>query len=223
MAARKWSLLLLALTLITLTILGGITAFIDPFFHYHAPLSFLNYTLDNQRYQNNGILKHFDYNAIIIGDSMTENFKASECNALFDVSAVKTCFNGASLKELSDNLRNAIDVNPDIRMVVCGLNSWHLTEEQNFMRTDAEYPLYLYDSNPFNDVQYLLNKEVLIMHSIDIVGNTLHGIPSTTFDDYSSWSATTGKDAILAVSPGYPNPMRFGSLIQKQPTGSPRI
>lgn len=59
---------------------------VDPFIHYHKPLTNAYfYPLDNQRSQNDGILKHFEYNALITGTSMTENFKTSELDELFGV------------------------------------------------------------------------------------------------------------------------------------------
>lgn len=58
-------------------------------FHYHAPLKFLSYPLVNERYQNNGIVRHFDYDSVITGTSMTENFKTSEAQKLFGSDFIK--------------------------------------------------------------------------------------------------------------------------------------
>ena len=44
---------------------------VDPFFHFHKPVSSLSYPLVNERYQNDGIARHFDYDAVITGTSMT--------------------------------------------------------------------------------------------------------------------------------------------------------
>ena len=51
----------------------------------------------------NSKAKHFDYDAIITGTSMTENFLSSEFDSLFGVNSVKTTFSGASYKEINQN------------------------------------------------------------------------------------------------------------------------
>ena len=86
-AYKKWVIAFFALLLAILLLLGSITAVLDPYFHYHAPLEGLSYELFYQRYQNDGIVKHFDYDALITGNSMTENFKTSLCDELFGTKA----------------------------------------------------------------------------------------------------------------------------------------
>ena len=80
MESKKGSVSLRAFVLAILFLIGSVTAWVDPFFHYHAPQDRLQYPINNQRYQNNGIVRHFSYDALITGTSMTENFMASECD-----------------------------------------------------------------------------------------------------------------------------------------------
>lgn len=197
-SSKKRCICFLILFFSILFLLGSITAIIDPFFHYHAPLPFLNYPINNQRYQNYGIVRHFSYDAIVTGTSMTENFKASECDQLFDVHCVKTPINGSSFKEVNDLLLCAVDSNPDIRIIIRGLDGWNLFDDKDHMRTDAAYPHYLYDRNLFNDIQYLLNKDILCSYTLDVVKSTLKGIPTTDFDTYSSWDTSqTGTEHVM--------------------------
>ena len=103
--SKKWVIGLLVSFVFILGILGGFVAVVDPYFHYHAPQSFVKYELNNERYQNNGVVKHFEYDAIITGSSMTQCFKPSELNELFSVNAIKAPFSGGSYKEVNDNLK----------------------------------------------------------------------------------------------------------------------
>ena len=75
----KWFWKVLLMCVGTIIIGGLLIVVVDPFFHYHAPLESLEYPLirDNERYQNDGILRHFTYDTIITGTSMTENFETS--------------------------------------------------------------------------------------------------------------------------------------------------
>ena len=81
MTCKKWAITTILSTCMLLVGLGSVTIYIDPYFHYHAPLQGLEYPISNERYQNDGIIRHFPYNAIITGTSMTENFKASELDS----------------------------------------------------------------------------------------------------------------------------------------------
>ena len=77
----------------------------------------LSYPDGNERYQNDGIIRNFTYDAVITGNSMTENFRTSELNELFGVNAVKVPLNGSKFKEVDEQVRRAIRHNPDIRLV----------------------------------------------------------------------------------------------------------
>lgn len=215
MTFKKWAISFLALLLAALTLLGAVTVVIDPFFHYHAPLSGLQYRIFYQRYQNDGIVKHFDYDALITGNSMCENFKTSQLDALFGTNAIKVPFSGASSKELDLNNRTAIKYNPGIRMIVMGLDYDNLVSDKDAMSYDAsDYPSFLYDSNPFNDVKYLFNKSIF-KYSLDVLSYTRSGQTTTSFDEYSFWDspgeAVYGQDAILMT---YERPDASNTVVQ---------
>lgn len=187
MSAKKWLLFWSILSICTLITIGVCVYITDPFFHYHKPYTNkFYYQLNNQRSQNNGICKHFDYNAIITGTSMSENFMTSELNELFDVDSVKVCFFGASYKELNDNLQVALENNPNIKLIIRGLDYDQLFSDKDSMRFDeSTYPTYLYDNNPFNDVKYLYNQDVVFGRVYSMLTYRNSGI--TSFDDYSNW------------------------------------
>lgn len=199
---KKWGVTLLILVNICLMGVGAIIGVIDPFFHYHKPLSFLSYPLNNERYQNDGIVKHFDYDAVITGTSMTLNFKTSELDELFDVHSIKVSFPGAMYKEINDNLEKAVEANPDIRLVVRGLDKKWLLEDVDETGYDKDsYPTYLYDDLLYNDVYYVLNKDVLFNNVRSVLGYTRSGQSTTDFDTYGNWTHafSFGKDAVDAV------------------------
>lgn len=209
---KKWGIAVLALLLAALALLGSVTVIIDPFFHYHAPLGGLQYEIFYQRYQNDGIMKHFDYDALITGNSMCENFRSSELDALFGVSSVKVPFSGASAKELDLNNRTAIKHNGSLKLIVMGIDYDNIFSDKDRMGYDeSDYPSFLYDSNPFNDVKYLFNKSIF-KTSLDVISYTRAGNKTTSFDDYSFWddgTITYGRSAILA---SYQRPSDAGAV-----------
>lgn len=191
MNGKKWGLLTLALTLALLAALGGLNALVDPLFHYHAPVEGLSYELLNtrQRYLNDGISKHFDYNAIITGTSMQENSSTELCDELFGVKSVKVPYEGASFREVDENLRRVLENRDDVRLVFRTLDYFIAVNDKDDMLYDPDtFPYYLYDSDPFNDTKYLFNKAILFDDTLHTLRRTAQGLPSDGIDDYSRMS-----------------------------------
>ena len=211
MTCKKWAITTILSTCMLLVGLGSVTIYIDPYFHYHAPLQGLEYPISNERYQNDGIIRHFPYNAIITGTSMTENFKASELDRLFHVNSIKVPFSGGGHKEINAALKRAIFENPDITYIVRGVDDGMLLQDKDWMRYDS-YPDYLYDDFLPNDVNYILNKEILNA-SLYVLTYTKSGGKTTNFDEYANWMHLVdfGKEAIesLYKRPGKGNLLEF--------------
>ena len=168
----------------------------DPYFHYHKPFSFVSYRLYDERYTNDGISRHFEYNAIVTGTSMAQNFKTSEMDELFGVQSVKETFSGAGFQETSDNLRRALERNKDLKTIVWSLEYNGFIRDKDWTQYEG-YPTYLYDNNPWNDVSYVFNKSILYHGVLANAGQTLLGQSSTTMDEYSSWDKETGLEFIM--------------------------
>ena len=89
MSYRKYlkHLILGVLSLILLCI--GTIVVIDPAFQYHMPFGNIKAVYSNERYQNSGMTKHFEYDSVIVGSSVTSNFRVSWFNELFDCKTLK--------------------------------------------------------------------------------------------------------------------------------------
>lgn len=209
--SKKWLIAALALALVILTACAGIIIYVDPYFHYHAPISGLYYELDNERSQNDGIIKHFKYDGMIIGTSMAENFKTSEAEELFGGTFIKVPFAGGTYKEQNDNIANAIEANPNLKTVIRPLDYAYLMDDPDRVRDDlGSYPDYLYDSNPFNDVNYIFNKDILFNICLPMLQHTNSDKKSgiTSFDDYANWmdEVEFGADVVLGDRTEYKSP-----------------
>lgn len=197
------------LVLCALVIIGICVVRVDPFFHYHKPLTDeYFYRIDNERSQNDGIVKHFEYDALITGSSMTQNFKTSEMDKLFGVNAVKAPYSGGTYKEINDNLIRAFEWNPDVKTIVRGLDMDYFMDDKDAMRSDlGTYPTYLYDKNYLNDMNYIFNGDVIFewvapMVAVHLQKNVEPGI--TSFDEYRNWSSSSiyGYDFIVEAHNG---------------------
>lgn len=177
---------------------------IDPYFHYHYPLiDKYYYEIDDERTLNDGIIKNFDYDAIITGTSMTGNFKTSEADQIFGCTSIKAPSSGATYCEINGYVQSAI-AHKDIALVIRGLDMTKYWTSANLMRWDAgTYPEYLYDDKLYNDVNYWFNKDVLLEKIVPMIvaKNKKDFMPGITpFDDHSAWGkgASYGKDGIIS-------------------------
>jgi hypothetical protein len=195
---KKWCIATVSVTALCLIAVAGLTMLIDPFFHYHKPLAGLSYSFGNQNYVNSGIVRHFEYDTLITGTSMVQNFRSSLFQEVLGDNAVKVPFAGGKTKNLSALLEIALKANPEIRKVYLGLDLNMLDDEDPGLPREP-FPAYLYDENPFNDAAYLLNKDVLILNVGPFILKTVAGLPSATFDEYSASpdDLDCGRDAVL--------------------------
>ena len=195
MKAKPWNFLVIGATVLILALLAAATAVIDPFLHYHNPLPFLEYPLRDDRYENDGMARHYSYDSVLTGTSMSMNFKCSEFDALWDAQSLKIAYSGATFHELGENLRRCYSYRPKLRYVVCSLDGSRLNAPAD---GDAYtgYPVYLYDNNPWNDVYYLLNKEV-VPKTLAVINYTRAGEKTPDRDLYGNWAQykSFGRDA----------------------------
>lgn len=212
MTSKKMCISILCIAVALLVLIGGITAVIDPFFHYHSPWDWQYYRLYNHRYQNDGITRHFEYDSIIVGTSMIENFKTSECDALFGVRSIKIPFSGASYKELNNAIVRATEYNPELKTVFRAVDLGRLFTEKDYMRYES-YPDYLYDDNLLNDVSYLFNKDIFVDDTLTAIEYTSFASESYSFDRYSNWHAKAvyGKESVMAE---YYRPKATGKIME---------
>lgn len=196
---KIWAIGFLVYVSLLLGIVGGITGYIDPFFHYHGPVESLQYPLDTTRYQNPGIVRHFDYDAMIVGTSMTDNFRTSEFDRLFGTNTVKIPTQGGSFAEVWQNLELALESNPNMKTVLFAFDFWLINQITQGSEIGDSIPAFLYDQNPFNDVNYLLNKEVFFSNTLHVLTYTRQGNTTTSFDDYDHWRERDfGRDVTLS-------------------------
>lgn len=195
MKQKKWFLSTLIGCGIVLFLILLLMVIADPYFHYHGKMPGMKYRINNERYINDGILKHFEYDAVITGTSMNQNFKTSQMNELWGTNAVKVPFSGAGFKEISENLEKAFASDNKIKYVLWGIDYNGLLRDADYVAY-SEYPEYLYDDNILNDVSYVWNKEILVSGLLTNLIMTLQGEETTSFDEYASWDVGRGWDFI---------------------------
>ena len=192
---KKWFLGTMLGCIVCLGLIVAAMVVVDPYFHYHGKIPGISYRLYNERYINSGIADNFEYNAIITGSSMNQNFKISTVDKMWGTKTVKMPFSGGGFEEIGQNLDRAFASGNEIEVVLWGLDYNGFYRDREY-RAYEEYPDYLYDKNLFNDVNYVLNKELIFEGLATDLLMTVQGQESTTFDEYASWDAGRGWDSI---------------------------
>lgn len=161
-----------ALSLLFLCIL---TVFVfDPFYQYHKPLPGLKAVLTDKEYQCVGTLKTFDYDAVIAGSSVSENYNNAWFDDGFSCTSIKAIRSYGATADLCYLLDIAFDTH-ELSYVFYNLDPSALAADPVTTFESSGCPMYLYDDNLFNDYQYLLNKDVLFEKIPYMIAQSLSG------------------------------------------------
>ncbi|MBQ7933342.1 MAG: hypothetical protein IJ327_00940 [Lachnospiraceae bacterium] len=138
--------------------------------------------IDNQLEQNPGIARHFDYDSIILGSSMTTNFDTLLFDNQLGTQTVKLSYNAAFPGDI-DKIMNVVLEDPKeinhIFLCIDIANYLYYPNTLSFV-----YPEHLYDQNPLNDLNYLLNKDVFIPY---VIGNYVKKENTPINEAYWHW------------------------------------
>jgi len=197
-SSKKWGVSAIAIFFFLIVCMAIITCIADPYFHYHAPLEGMSYRLYEQRYINDGISRHFEYDTVITGNSLSENFKPSQVDELFDCHSIKLPYSGAGYKELWSSLDRTLSYNPTVERVFVIADTEDMIREKDYQRY-SEHPEYLYDDKLWNDASYWWNKDVFYRGTLYNILMTLSGKESTTMDAYSVKDGETGANVVLPL------------------------
>ncbi|RKI79388.1 hypothetical protein D7V83_15760 [bacterium 0.1xD8-71] len=196
MNRKKWAVSFIVLYVAVMLFIGAVVVIVDPYFHYHAPIKGLSYSLEDVFYVNDGVSKHFKYNAVITGTSMTRDFKTREADKLFDKEFVRLTYHGEGFKRIGNSLATAIDANENLDLVIWGVDTMWLIADENWEGYE-EYPEYLFDDIWWNDTNYLYNKEIWWNDVIPEIIRTMKKEPADRFDDYTATNNSMGRENVL--------------------------
>lgn len=163
---KRWMYAVLISLLALLACSAAIVYVADPFQVYRLASWFTpSYDNSEEAYYNAGLARHSDYDAVFIGTSMVENTRVSQVDALFGTRCIKLPFEAGMANNHAEALRVAFSTR-ELTHVFYGMDVYSFVREPDF--SNFSMPRYLYDGNPFNDVNYLLNGDIL-MHRIPAI------------------------------------------------------
>lgn len=150
-----------ALAAVVLLLLAAAAVVIfDPFYHYHGPVLGLKAVVTKSEYQCIGTIRNFDYDSVLCGSSTAENYNNHWFDEGFGARTVKAIKSSGTTADLKYYLDEAF-LTHEIKHVFYSLDLFALEGDPEANFVNASMPLYLFDHNPFNDVKYVWNKDVL--------------------------------------------------------------
>ena len=151
--------------ILSLLIITGTTVFaVDPFNHYRADPDMTKIIYQMPYYQNIGIAKHTEYDTLITGSSMTQNFMANKFDDTFGCKAIRLSFDGGLITDFVLLLEAATQNNQELKCIYFGLDNYLITNDSELNKIQDRIPDYLADDNVLNDVKYLFNKDVIFRY-----------------------------------------------------------
>jgi len=154
---KKYLGVLLGTVTVTSVILIAINWWIDPL-QFYRRAAYPPHLSGQKRFQNPGLAKHYDYNAVVIGTSLSENFRAKLIKEKLGFDSMNLAMQGASSHEQSLVLQVALETGK-VKNVIWDVQYEYLRGDRKWVANyDGTFPSYFYDNNPLNEIHnYLLN------------------------------------------------------------------
>ena len=196
MNSKRYVISVLSITAIILTIFGSLIVNIDPFMYYKKQEG-VHYYYDETWFFNPGLAKNANYDTVLLGNSMMQNTRASQVDELFDATTIKLTSSGASAHDVYDTFKLTKEKNVKTAITILDVNS-SFTLDKEFNRVEDK--MYLMDTNKFNDVNYLLNKNFLFERIQRHLKFNQKKYLSTPMDKYQKWDSEKikyGKEEVM--------------------------
>jgi len=154
---KKWISKFLIFNFIFVLIVGLFNFVVDPLQQYRKA-NFYKPHFTNARYLSPGLAKNYNYDSIIVGSSMAENFILSNVEEKLKFNRViKFAAGGATAYEIKNILSVSFN-DRKINNVLLGLDFYAFSgRKDRLLHGTNSLPLYLYDNNYLNDYMYVFN------------------------------------------------------------------
>ena len=150
---------------------------------------------EDKEYQIPGILKNFEYDSLLVGSSTAMNIDTDRLDERFSCQTVKAVGNSAMAPVLDYYMDLAFEEH-EIRYVFYGVDIFSFYGNPD-MRVIDEDVAFLTNQNPFDDVQYLWNVDVIGEKIPDMLNAAREDAPGGLLYQMNR-EAALGPEAVLA-------------------------
>ena len=145
-----------------LMLAGALVWIMDPFYQYHEPIAGMDAVLNDRDNQMPGTIRNFTYDSVLVGSSVAENFDSSYLDYQYDCHTLKVIKSSGSMADLLYYM-DMVHTHGGIRQVFWCLDLFAMDAEPEVSLYGKDIPRYLHTASIWDDTEYLLNKEVLLM------------------------------------------------------------
>ena len=193
---KRWALFTMAGLLLAVAACAGLTFIVDPFEQYRESSILPLY--DQESYNNPGIAKNYAYDAVILGTSMVEMSNPSVIDEVFGVHSVKLPMRGSHIAQMGwqlDHVFRAKEKRGEtLNLAILAVDAYSMMGPVDDMEEIYDY---LWNDDLLDDVNYLLNRDVLLVRIPRMLGN-IGRDTSTKRDDMYKWT-----DVVFAAQSVY--------------------
>jgi len=203
---RKSVFIVLFLVAAVLLLPALLVLYVDPFQIFHKPYLQEMGLRENQRYQNAGLINSYladpamAYDSIALGSSMSANVTSEAIAQSFGwKKSVRLFIKGGGPAEILPTIESALRTQK-AKHLLWEINPWFQLESYQDSISKEDFPLYLYNADPVDDLRYLFNWDALLasilLWSGDLSDNYLtpesigrHGKEGERHDIFNTWLA----------------------------------
>lgn len=173
-----------------------ITYLFDPFYQYHQPFFNLKATLHDRDNQVVGTIRTFDYDSVLLGSSVAENFDSSFLNEQYNCQTLKIIRASGSVADLLYYMDMAHE-NQTLKNVFWCMDIFAMTASTEVTLYDDSIPRYLHTETVLDDITYLYNKDIIFKEIPLSMAYSFTDI--NTGGDAYNWAADKTFDAEKAM------------------------
>ena len=151
---------LMIIIIAELLLIAGIVWMFDPFYQYHAPFWGLEAVLNDRDNQVVGTIDSFEYDSVLLGSSVSENFDSTYLDKCYDCQTLKIIRASGSIADLRYYLDRA-HKKEKIKNVFWCLDIFALNSPTQVTLYNDTVPRYLHTDIILDDIPYVWNKEIL--------------------------------------------------------------
>lgn len=135
--------------------------FFDPFYQYHAPFLGMEAVLNDRDNQMPGTVRNFEYDSVLVGSSVAENFDSAFLDETYGCSTLKLIRAAGSVSDLLYYLEMAHE-DHNLQNVFWCLDAFAMDSPIEVTLNRGDTPGYLHTDTVLDDLPYLYNKEILL-------------------------------------------------------------
>jgi len=190
----------LVISLLFIALVVFAVVLFDPFYHYHDAILGTKRILEERNYPLPGSIDHFTYDSVQVGSSVMENNSDQWFDEMFGCTSMKIAKGASSIADLNELINRSYKTH-ELKNVFFSIDASMLFDDPVSDMSDEDF-YYLYDKNPLNDYNYLLNKDILFK-KIPIQLAYSYVLPYDEGESYN-WYNTKTFSAATVLSQYYP-------------------